>query len=78
MMQLIGGASTFRKWKCETYNTHTHPLSQCFIIISVPHSKDVRLPREMQRAMAAEAEATREASAKVSTQTTLKIDAIQL
>ena len=28
-------------------------------------SKDVRLPREMQRAMAAEAEATREASAKV-------------
>lgn len=27
--------------------------------------KDVRLPREMQRAMAAEAEATREAKAKV-------------
>ena len=34
-------------------------------IISLSHRKDVRLPREMQRAMAAEAEATREASAKV-------------
>ena len=29
------------------------------------HSKDVRIPQEMQRAMAAEAEATREAKAKV-------------
>ena len=30
-----------------------------------PHSKDVRLPVQLQRAMAAEAEATREARAKV-------------
>lgn len=29
------------------------------------HSKDVRLPQNLQRAMAAEAEATREAKAKV-------------
>ena len=29
------------------------------------HRKDVRLPSQMQRAMAAEAEATREAKAKV-------------
>jgi len=31
----------------------------------VPHSKDVRLPVQLQRAMAAEAEAAREARAKV-------------
>ena len=31
----------------------------------VPHSKDVRIPQDMQRAMAAEAEASREAKAKV-------------
>ena len=31
--------------------------------------KDVRLPQQLQRAMAAEAEATREARAKVSTPT---------
>ena len=31
------------------------------------HSKDVRIPKEMQRAMAAEAEASREARAKVGT-----------
>lgn len=31
-----------------------------------PNSKDVRLPVQLQRAMAAEAEATREARAKVS------------
>lgn len=34
----------------------------CFVI----HSKDVRLPIQLQRAMAAEAEAAREAKAKVS------------
>ena len=33
--------------------------------MSVFYSKDVRLPIQLQRAMAAEAEATREAKAKV-------------
>ena len=37
-----------------------------FLLVNLPPcSKDVRIPREMQRAMAAEAEATREARAKV-------------
>ena len=36
-----------------------------FICCSFPHSKDVRLPVQLQRVMAAEAEATREARAKV-------------
>ena len=36
-----------------------------FLIICVDHSKDVRLPIQLQRAMAAEAEAAREARAKV-------------
>ena len=31
----------------------------------IPYSKDVRLPANLQRAMAAEAEASREAKAKV-------------
>lgn len=39
---------------------------QLYIYTSFPsHSKDVSLPQDMQRAMAAEAEATREANAKV-------------
>ena len=41
---------------------HAYFITYPFI---TPCSKDVRLPREMQRAMAAEAEATREAAAKV-------------
>ena len=36
------------------------------LTIIFPTSKDVRLPQTMQRAMAAEAEAAREARAKVS------------
>lgn len=36
-----------------------------FICCSFSHSKDVRLPVQLQRVMAAEAEATREARAKV-------------
>ena len=36
-----------------------------FICCSLSHSKDVRLPVQLQRVMAAEAEATREARAKV-------------
>ena len=34
-------------------------------VVFIPFSKDVRLPTQMQRAMAAEAEASREARAKV-------------
>ena len=37
----------------------------CFILNFSPCSKDVRLPQQLQRAMAAEAEAAREARAKV-------------
>lgn len=37
----------------------------CYIIHFSPHRKDVRLPVQLQRAMAAEAEAAREARAKV-------------
>ena len=36
-----------------------------FVRCSFSHSKDVRLPVQLQRVMAAEAEATREARAKV-------------
>lgn len=39
---------------------------QILIILSFSISKDVRLPVQLQRAMAAEAEAAREARAKVS------------
>ena len=38
-----------------------------FIFVKLHYSKDVRLPLQLQRAMAAEAEASREARAKVST-----------
>ena len=40
-------------------------FNQMFICCSFSHSKDVRLPVQLQRVMAAEAEATREARAKV-------------
>ena len=39
------------------------------------YSKDVRLPVQLQRAMAAEAEAAREARAKVSTEAVTTVDA---
>lgn len=70
-MQPIGGVLMSRRWKCES-NTSLSLLYTQVIYESVSlvvRSKDVRLPREMQRAMAAEAEATREASAKVHLQT---------
>ena len=38
------------------------------------YSKDVRLPVQLQRAMAAEAEAAREARAKVSTEAVTTVD----
>ena len=41
------------------------PKVSPLMCLSVACSKDVRLPVQMQRAMAAEAEATREARAKV-------------
>ena len=40
-------------------------FNQMFICYSFSHSKDVRLPVQLQRVMAAEAEAAREARAKV-------------
>lgn len=45
---------------CVIFN---HLLSSCFLFHT--NSKDVRLPVQLQRAMAAEAEAAREARAKV-------------
>ena len=40
--------------------------SICYLNSKLTYSKDVRLPVQLQRAMAAEAEAAREARAKVS------------
>jgi hypothetical protein len=40
-------------------------IINCVLSAVSVHSKDVRLPIQLQRAMAAEAEATREAKAKV-------------
>lgn len=40
-------------------------LFRCFFVVRYEFSKDVRLPVQLQRAMAAEAEAAREARAKV-------------
>ena len=40
-------------------------LCACIHVLYYAYSKDVRLPANLQRAMAAEAEATREAKAKV-------------
>ena len=40
-------------------------ISQFSLFVFLIHSKDVRLPVQLQRVMAAEAEATREARAKV-------------
>ena len=50
---------------------NTRPLYSCLAVnvLSVYYSKDVRLPVQLQRAMAAEAEAAREARAKVHTRT---------
>ena len=55
----------YRRLKCESQLSPFLSLSLSLPPSLPPSSKDVRLPREMQRAMAAEAEATREASAKV-------------
>ena len=54
------GASKWSAWKCK--------FSSASLLISNNvgfYSKDVRLPVQLQRAMAAEAEAAREARAKV-------------
>ena len=60
MRQLTPGESRWRGWRCKCSSSviafkKSYNLS----------SKDVRLPVQLQRAMAAEAEATREARAKV-------------
>ena len=62
MKQPTLGASRWKESKCK--------LAVALIVSNVPlcptkHRKDVRLPVQLQRAMAAEAEAAREARAKV-------------
>jgi len=59
MTQLNHGESKLKELKCKIVNSVT--LDK----YSFKHSKDVRLPVQLQRAMAAEAEAAREARAKV-------------
>lgn len=46
-------------------NLHSTYTIMSFTLLNCNYSKDVRLPVQMQRAMAAEAESTREARAKV-------------
>ena len=59
MTQLNHEESKLKESKCKIVNSVT--LAK----YSFKHSKDVRLPVQLQRAMAAEAEAAREARAKV-------------
>ena len=66
-MRLNLGAS---KWNASRCKTPQCPMprtksSKILSAFSPPRSKDVRLPVQLQRAMAAEAEAAREARAKV-------------
>ena len=76
MRPLIHGASKLRGWKCR-FTIYMYTQLTCVSKIIYMHSllcrKDVSLPQDMQRAMAAEAEATREANAKVYTQWNLGI-----
>ena len=61
MKPLIPGVSKLKGLKCK------NNVDNIIIINNVQNiRKDVRLPVQLQRAMAAEAEATREAKAKVS------------
>ena len=60
MKQLIPGVSKWRGLRCEL----DHRL-EVSLVLDLSNRKDVRLPVQLQRAMAAEAEAAREARAKV-------------
>ena len=53
--------------RVEMWVAHAFPICQCNFndLFELCYSKDVRLPVQLQRAMAAEAEAAREARAKV-------------
>lgn len=60
------GESKWKEWRCKLQICSplwSHP--RLFAILIAICSKDVRLPVQLQRAMAAEAEAAREARAKV-------------
>ncbi len=59
MKELDHGVSKLNEWKCRCYFRDVENEYLCFC------STDVRLPQSMQRSMAAEAEASREARAKV-------------
>ncbi len=58
MRELDHGVSKLNAWKCKCYFKYSENKPLIF-------STDVRLPQSMQRSMAAEAEASREARAKV-------------
>ena len=67
------GVSRSNEWRCEYHLPITLHLTSFAVkvnyyltcCLSFPYSKDARLPVQLQRAMAAEAEAAREARAKV-------------
>lgn len=66
------GESKSKEWKCKNILGHFWPyLQRLTFYILFDYRKDARLPVQLQRAMAAEAEAAREARAKV-TKLTLK------
>ena len=67
-MKLLNlGESKLNEWKCESIDfTQFHNLFKYYLISTdACYSKDARLPVQLQRARAAEAEAAREARAKV-------------
>ena len=70
---------------CPVYFGQTElPVTSYFLLLMhcllclVAYSKDVRLPVQLQRAMAAEAEAAREARAKVYKNTNCSISIVQI
>ncbi len=68
MMQQIPGGSKWKEWKCDhsfLYYKNKILVYSWFWLKLLFFRKDVRLPVQLQRAMAAEAEAAREARAKV-------------
>ena len=65
MMPQLPGVSRWNVWKCKPKIICQDNLSVLDSIFLLLFSKDARLPVQLQRAMAAEAEATRQAKAKV-------------
>ena len=64
-MPQLPGVSRWNVWKCKPKIICQDNLSVLDSIFLLLFSKDARLPVQLQRAMAAEAEAAREARAKV-------------